>query len=213
MCYLAINTYYIEPTSPMNRLLYIILFITLLASCTPFRIYVRINQNGYPALTEQQRVEIRQFANNRQNDTGKYLVEITAKDVYPVLKKNQYTWLHFWTPFCKGENCKPLWYYDKIALNAKSKGLQSMLISNSYSYRSVKSQVKSYSDDVYVIKNAVYGSTIGKNHKAFINDFVEDGYISKPNLFSNLIFKGDSLVYYGSNISTAIVDSVVNATR
>lgn len=197
----------------MNKRLYIIILLIVLSSCTPVCIKLYINQNGYPALTEQQRSEIRQFSDDRQNDTSKFLVEITAKDVYPILKKSEYTWLHFWTPYCRGDNCKPVWFYDKIAQNAKSKGLYSLLISTSYSYRSAKSQVKNYSDDVYVIKNSVYGSTIGKNRTYFIDQFVEDGYLPEQILHSNLIFKKDSLVYFGGSISTAIVDSVIAATQ
>ena len=187
---------------------YLLLFTLLLfaGSC------ITISINGYRFLTEEQRSEIRQFGAAPKDDSlGKYLAEITAKDLYTSFDREQYTWVHVWVPYCKSENGKPLFYYDNILETHKNKGLQLFLISNVYNYKPVKQQIQDYGPDVYVIKHDSYGKRTGKNLKAFGWEMMEAGYIDTRRFGGNMIFKGDSLVYQGYKISNAIMDSVIAA--
>ncbi|MCB9044962.1 MAG: hypothetical protein H6550_02360 [Chitinophagales bacterium] len=189
-----------------------LLFITVcLSSC--FNFYIAINDTDYYYLKDEQRAELRQFGDPYIPDSnGHYLVEITAKDVCASILEHTYTWLHHWVPYCSGENCKPLFYYNNIIKTQEQKeDIQMFLISNSYEYKTVKKQVKNFDRDVYVLKNDRYGHKVGKNSKAFAKEMHDAGYFDVPTFWSDMIFKGDSLIYKGNLISNAIVDSVIAA--
>lgn len=209
MCYLVIPKHHFMTKYTINKALYIAGILVMFSSC----ITIRINQNDYKDLTAKQLSEVKQFSDDYDASEKGFVTEITAKDIYPSFKENEYTWVHFWVPYCKSDNCKPLWFYDNISTKQKSNGVKLFLTSITYDYRIIKSQITKFSDRVYVLKDSVYGHKVGKNQTRFIEEIVADGYMNEPTRHSDLIFKGDSLVFYGNMITSAKIDSVIKATQ
>lgn len=193
----------------MNK--YLLLIFLLMSSCAPF---ILINDNYYRGLTKEQLQEVRQFGDPPVTDSSeKFLVEITVNDLVSSLKNAPYTWVHTWVPYCKGEHCMPLSYYDNILQKHKDKGVQLFLISSTYSYKSVKKQVPYFSQDVYVIQDERYGHSHGNNLTYFREELRYKTKIPQKTLYSDLLFKGDSLIYTTNLMTTAKMDSVIRATE
>lgn len=185
----------------------------LLASCAPL---ILINDNDYRSLSESQLAQVRPFGTPMPADSNKkFVVEITARDLIASFDDAEYTWVQRWVPHCKGPQCKPLYYYDKILQDNKDKGLQHYLISSTYDYWDIKKQMPYYSGDIYALKDARYGHNHGKNIRNFLQELIDSGYITETDRGSNMIFKGDSLIYcdYSSMISSDVVDSVISANQ
>jgi|GEM_PF-6901239 len=180
------------------------------SSC--WNLYVCVNDTTYLYLTDEQKAEIRQFSDPPLPDTvERYVTEITAKDLYTSFGNNKYTWTYLWVPGCGSENCKPLFYYDNIIKTQEHKGLQLFLISNTYSYKSVKKRMAGFSGTVYVLKFARYGHKTGKNSRLFGQEMMNAGYLKDAYFGGHMVYKGDSLIYNGSAMSNAIMDSVLAA--
>lgn len=191
----------------MNK--YLLLILLLMSSCAPF---ILINDNYYRGLTKEQLQEVRKFGDPAVTDSvKKFLVEITVNDLVSSLDNATYTWVHLWVPYCKGEHCMPLGYYDNILQQYKDKGVQLFLISSTYSYNSVKKQVPYFSQDVYVIQDERYGHNHGRNVTYFREELRYKTKIRQKLLYSDLLFKGDSLIYTTNLMTIAKMDSVIRA--
>lgn len=192
----------------MNK--YLLLILLLMSSCAPF---ILINDNYYRGLTKEQLQEVRKFGDPPVKDSSeKFLVEITVNDLVSSLDNATYTWVHSWVPYCKGEHCMPLGYYDNILQQHKHRGVQLFLISSTYSYNSVKKQVPYFSQDVYVIQDERYGHNHGNNLTYFREELRYKTKIPQKILYSDLLFKGDSLIYTTNMMTNAKMDSVIRAT-
>lgn len=193
----------------MNK--YLLLILLLMSSCAPF---ILINDNYYRGLTKEQLQEVRTFGDPPVTDSSKkFLVEITVNDLVSSFKNAPYTWVHTWVPYCKGEHCMPLSYYDNILQQHKGDGVQLFLISSTYSYKSVKQQVPYFSGDVYVIQDERYGHSHGNNLNYFREELRYKSKIPQKTLYSDLLFKDDSLIYTTNHMTNAKMDSVIRATK
>lgn len=189
----------------MNR--YLLLVLLLMSSCAPF---ILINDNYYRALTDEQFAELRQYGDTGVVDSAsKYLVEITVDDIVQAMKQAKYTWLHQWVPYCPGETCMPLYYYDNILQQYKDLGVQLLMVSSSYTYNSVKKQVPYYGGEVYVLKDEIYGHNHGKNVRKFETELRAKTRTGVGILHKDMLYKGDSLIYTTNLMTAAKMDSVI----
>ncbi len=192
----------------MPRLLYPLLLLLLCSSCV-----IAINENGYRELSTAKRQQLRQYPSPYvPTDTPATLVEITGDDIKTELSRNDYTWIHMWKPYCKGPHCMPLYYYDKIATDFKPRQVKSFTISRLYADPTLWSELANGSrhDNVYVLKDAVYGHKAGKGWKKFLCEIINEDNICRAQP-THTIFKKDKLIYHGSDISAAIMDSVLRS--
>lgn len=192
----------------MRPYLYTTLLV-LFASCAPF---IYINDNEYRILSNEQRSELRQFGDPPVTDSSdKYLVEITVDDLVSSFSKAKYTWVHIWVPFCSGENCKPLYYYDNIMQKHQQMSWQMFMISTSYDYKNTKKQLPYFGGDIYVIKDSLYGHNHGKNLIKFETELKEKAVIDSPIRYMDMLFRGDTLIYNTDLMTNAKMDSVIAA--
>lgn len=186
------------------------LILFLHSSCAPL---VYINDDGYRNLTDEQFKNIRQFNDPPPTDEAdKYIVEMTTDDLVKSFDKANYTWVYQWVPYCGANECRPLFYYDRILDGCKDKGMQLFIISNVYTYSSVKKRADQYSGDIYVLRDEDYGHKTGKRRNKFAEELIAGGHIqSREDFYDHMIFRGDSLIYSCSNskMSSATMDSVL----
>ncbi|XZF13508.1 hypothetical protein ACTHGU_17145 [Chitinophagaceae bacterium MMS25-I14] len=187
----------------------VLLFIFLtLNSC------ITINENGYRGVSKSYKSKLVPFdiatadAPYDQKQSLR-LTEVTAAEMKPYLKKNAYTWIYMWIPYCRAESCMPMSYYTKIAIQSADKGLKLMMLSQIYDSSIIARQVvrSGFKGNIYVAKDAVYGHKMRKNRLGFTKDLSGHDNLMDP----QLLFKGDSLVWSGEFMTAAKMDSLINA--
>lgn len=162
-------------------------------------------------MTTAQKSQIKQHPHNYDSSSkDNYCVEITAKDVTNAFEQQKYTWIYFWVPYCKDTVCKPLFYYDLIINKFRKKSAELYLISQIYDFNVLKQQSSNFSNNIYTLKDDYYGHNMYRSRRLFTNELLDGNPISKFTP-SHLVFKNDSLIYYGVHISSQIMDSVLNA--
>lgn len=185
--------------------------LLILSSC------IHINSNGYYTLSKKQRAELRPFSieatdSVRNQQAQLSIVEIKAADVRQIQHKYHYTWLHYWIPYCKSDHCYPLYYYERIERAHRSEGLKYVLLSQVYDRHMIVPHLSraTLDRDIYVPKDAYYGHGMFRARDRFMNELLHDPkmYGARP---MHSIFRDTQLVYYGSDMSAAIMDSILKA--
>ena len=197
----------------MKPIYYSILLLFFLSSCL-----VTINENDFRTLNKKDLTCIHSFYIDstdvtRNQNTNLYLTEITGSDLKRCLKKYPYTWVYIWRPFCKGPNCKPLFYYEKIDRAVRAKGVKFMLISQLYDIKNIQRHIQrsTFDREIYVMKDKEYGHKLTPARLKLAQEIAPEYYGKKlPWMEDYLIFKGDTLIYQGGNVSASILDSVLH---
>lgn len=197
---------------PGKRILPVLILTAFFSSC----ISMKINDNSYRSLTQDELGALKQFsitetdAVRAQKDHFS-LVEITGPDISKCLQKYPYTLVYLWKPYCKGENCKPLFYYERIDRRFRAKSVKLLMVSETYEYRLIKGNTErsTFDRDLYVIKDLEYGHNHSQAEKKIIKEITrpED---RKKGAGRYLVFKKDNLIYRGSEISERIMDSILS---
>lgn len=185
--------------------------VFFLSSC------ISLNPNGYKYLTTTGRQQLKPFSvdslsNRAERSNWQYtLTELTGSDMKQVLQHEKYTWIYFWLPYCKGPHCRGMFYNEKISDQFASKGVRLIMLSQIYDSAVIVPQVRlsGFSQPVYVIKDSAYTHNTRKNRDRFVYEITGDKEISKQRP-AHLIFKGDSLIYSGVDMSAHIMDSVLS---
>jgi len=172
--------------------------------------------NDHNRLDTQQLKLIKQFSLGetdavRDQKNNLSLVEITGADISESLEKYPYCIVYLWDVNCPGEHCKPLYYYEDIEKKFRDKGVKLFMISETYQYDMIKGNAErsAFDRDLYVLKDSVYGHKLAKSRMRFYNEMTS-GKGSKKDLYRYFIFKKNNLIYYGSDMSEQLVDSVLN---
>ena len=197
----------------MKPIYYSLFLVFFLSSCL-----VAINENDFRTMGKKDFPFIHSFCIDstdipRNQHTNLYLTEITGNDFKRCLKKYPYTWVYIWRPFCKGPSCKPLYYYDKIDKAARSKGVKFMLISQLYDIKNIKRHIErsTFDREIYVMKDKEYGHKLTPARIKLTQEIVPEFSGKKLQMMEDyLIFRGDTLIYQGGNISARILDSVLH---
>lgn len=139
------------------------------------------------------------------------LTEIDGSDLKKILQHEKYTWIYYWIPYCKGPHCMGMHFNEKISDQFAAKGVRLIMLSQVYDSVLIAPQVRlsGFGQPVYVIKDSVYTHNMRKNRDRFTFEITGDKKIQKMRP-SHLVFKGDSLIYYGAEMSAHIMDSVLN---
>lgn len=169
---------------------------------------ISINSNGYRQLSIDQRKYIGPY-NGGLKTPGTVLTEIEAGDIKQAFAEHQYIWVYMWVPYCKGDACKPLNYYDRIAALQRQQDVSLFIVSQIYDLKPVSKAIPdSFPHTVYVIKDSVYGHNMYKGRAAFTRALVPDATIASSTP-AHMVFKGNKLVYWAADISQTVLDSVV----
>jgi hypothetical protein len=185
-----------------------------------FQSCITINPNGYSDLTKTGQSRLRQFSVDSLNvsainpDGSFSLTEVTGAEVKKVFQKEQFTWIYFWIPYCHGATCRPMNYYEKISNGYAPKGVRYIMLSQVYDSALIAKhiQLSGFNSPLYVIKDAQYGHNLKRNRDRFTSEIIKDRTISRQ-WPAHVVFKGDSLIYAGLDMSAAIMDSVLGRAR
>lgn len=172
---------------------------------------VEINTNNYRSLKRSEKKQVVPFdlqARSNKDSAGRFcLQELNAGEVKNVQAAHAYTWVHLWIPYCKGPSCHPPYYYDRIRQKA-GKDVALMLVSRTYDYSLIARLVErsSYPLPVYVVSDARYGRGMPRASFRFARELT-----GIKGLFhdEHLIFRKDTLIYSGPDMTPAIMDSVL----
>ncbi len=191
--------------------------IVLLMMCVLGSCVVEINGNGYKSMTDTQKKHLKKFSidstdavEDPKNNLA--LTEITGNDVKKVFNKYSYTWVLLWKPWCHGAHCYPLYYYERIDREHRNKNVKFLPVSLVYNKQQIKQHLEKsdFDRDIFVLNDGVYGNNIKSSKKKFLEDMSTNATLVKESP-AHLVYKGDKLIYYGENMSSKIMDSVLSS--
>ncbi len=137
-----------------------IILILLIYACG----IIRINENGYRDLTKSEKKLILPFNGKDEidNNGSKFIYEINISDIKSILKKNKFTWIHLWRPYCSSDYCQNINYFSDLEDKFINKDFHLLLISETYDISIIKDIVKKtrFIKPIYVLQDAYYGHKI-----------------------------------------------------
>lgn len=188
------------------------LFLFLFSSCG----VIIINENNYRSLKVSEKRNIKPYKDNilysnLAIEQDNYIYEINTNDIKTYLKKQKYTWIHLWRPFCSTDYCQNINYFSVLEDKYKKKELRLLLISETYDINIINNIVKEnkYNKQIYVLQDAYYGHKIMKTRKKFIKEINNNNLKMSKYGFDNYFFKDTILIYSGNIINKEIIDSLI----
>ncbi len=195
----------------MKKYIILIIFcIIFLSSCL-----ISINDVNYRFLNKKEKLFFTEFhidttKNKLTNNDSLLIQEITADNLKRLIKKNEFTCVYIWKPYCSGTSCMSLDYYSSIQNKFSSYNFNIIIVSLTYNIVEIKKQINNsnYQNQIYVIKyNENYGNNIFKVYRNFVYDFSD----YKINKFYPIYFyyKDTNLLHTSDNINTNLIDSLL----
>ena len=188
----------------MKNLLFFLLALQL-GSCG------LINGVGYKSLTKTQKRELTTLDtyNSIKDTTVFRLVMADGGRLKTLLQEEEYTWVYYWIPYCGSPACRPLNFYEKLAKGA-DKNMRLLIVSQIYDYTDVqqKLELDRYMHPILVPHIQVYGRDMYRARKHFTADLTGDKILSKHTP-AHMLFRHDSLIYSGGDMTASILDSVL----
>jgi len=186
--------------------------ILLLTSCG----IIMINENDYRSLTDSNKNLIRPFdiellSEKANNNEQLFLYEINTNDIKNCIRKQKYTWVHLWRPFCPTESCQNINYYLNVENELKHYDFEFLLISETYDFNSIENAVKNsfYDKPIFVLQDLYYGHKIKPNRLKFYNEFKNE-YSPKTRIgFDDYLFKDSVLIFVGDGLNEHRIDSLI----
>lgn len=191
-----------------------LLILTLLTLCACGA--VMIGENNYRLLSDSQKKFIRPFdqaivSSQVNNGEQLYLYEINTDNVKEVLASNRYTWIHVWPPNCHGTMCENINYFQRISDKLKAKGVEFLLISNSYDLLEIRKKLANseYNKPIFVFQDSYYGHKSDKARLDFHDAFKNSQISATKYGFSDYLFRDTTLIYGGNDLTGERVDSLM----
>ena len=128
-----------------------------------------------------------------------------------MLKKNKFTWIHLWRPYCSSDYCQSINYFSDLEDKFINKDFHLLLISETYDISIIKDIVKKtrFIKPIYVLQDAYYGHKIKKNRIKFVKEIDSNHLILPKSGFDNYVFKDTVLIFSSNEINTGIIDSLI----
>ncbi len=195
---------------------FLVLFIFIFTSCG----VILINENNYRSLTVSEKRKIKPYKDfllysNSATEQNNYLYEINTNNIKTHLKKQKYTWIHLWRPFCSADYCQNIDYFSVLEDKFKNKGLRLLLISETYDIGAITTilEENKFKKQVYILQDAYYGHKIMKNRKQFIQEINNNNLKISKYGFDNYFFKDTLLIYSANVINKQIIDSLITVSE
>ncbi len=192
--------------------IFVFLLAIMLQSCV-----ISINESGYRFLTEKDKLNFKPFSmevlEKSYNHKDSIIVyEINSADIKEITNHHKFTWVVLWAPYCSLKDCKilPDLMCDKY-IKYKSKDVQTILISNSYNIKEIRS-VLSHSNSncpIFVLQNSIYGEKQGRAFKKFAMELDNNSIFKDKKSADNFIFKDTLLIESVWDINAAKIDSII----
>lgn len=190
------------------RILLILLTIIALDSC------ISVNTNGYERLSANDLKHFKPYASEiagfTKNDPADPVIyEINSIDLKKELKKNKYTWIHLWRPYCTAEACENINY----PMNTAAKNnIGYYLVATSYDLKAIKESIErtQYAKPVCILQNSYYKKAGSFNGKTKSLSQLSKEINNNPKLNSKYIdeyfFKDTLLIYTGSPVNKTLLN-------
>ncbi len=188
------------------------IILTLLTGCG----MILINENEYRNLTDADSSVLRPFnleivSQYVDNSSNLVLYEINTNDFGKLLRKQKYTWIHLWRPFCPSEVCQNINYYLNAANKLKHLDLEFLLVSESYDIYSIKNCLRNsfYNRPIYVLQDSYYGHKIRPTRLKFYREIVARPPLKTRIGFEDYLFEDTTLIFAGNGLDTGGIDSLI----
>lgn len=193
--------------SKMYKTIFLCGIIFLCYSCG----IIQINENNYDKLTEKDKKKIKTFNESLSNEIGSTsfaIYEINTTEIKNQLKKNNFTWVHLWAPYCKGDECKRLSYYTELKKKYSNFNLKIYVTSIFYDVTLINEIVlnNKYEEPIYVLQNSYFGKNMSKAQKKLNQELTNT---QEKKWFSEYLFKDTILLYKGYDINGPLLDSLI----
>ena len=176
-----------------------------------------INENNYRGLKESEKKFIKPFnidllSENVTKSDSLFLYEINSKYISECTLKSKYIWVHLWRPFCNTEYCQNINYFSNLAENYKGDGLELLMISESYDFKSIQNciQNSNFNKTIFVLEDSYYGHKLRSNRLMLFNDFNKDNSIETKIGYSDYLFKDSTIIFIGNKLNSHLLDSLIH---
>ena len=189
-----------------------VLILLLLSSCV-----IEINENGYRSLTDEAKRHVRPFTIDLLNQKHNYrdsiiLYEISSRDLKQIIKKNKYTWVHFWAPHCSSKSCINVTnLMNEVEEKEKQYDFAELLISTEYDFENLKQRLNNskFTQPVFILTDSIYGHKNGKALRLFASEIDNNNLINKNKYFGEYFFCDTLLTVATWNLTPQQIDSIV----
>tara|TARA_R110002050_G_scaffold299169_1_gene464042 strand:+ start:610 stop:1215 length:606 start_codon:yes stop_codon:yes gene_type:complete len=196
----------------LRKIPIILMLAILLKSC----ITIEIGESGYRSLTSYEKNYIKPFEdagliNSNTTNDSLHIFEINSEDLKSIIKKQDYTWIHIWNPYCSDESCINIEYFEKLENKYQHLGLNLVFISSTYDIQQITSTVKNsgFSKEVYVLESAYYGNKLKDMRKKLYFDLNPKANQDDNFLYDDFIFSNDMQIYKGTEINDSIIEVLI----
>jgi len=178
-----------------------------------------VNENEYRGLTKEEKERIKPFDLNivtkTVNNDSLYLYEINSSNIKRCTKVFPFTFIHLWRPFCAAQSCQNINYYENLQDEFKSKGLQLLLISETYGFSDIRNILKhsSFTKPIFVLQDSHFGHKIRKGHLIVSKELAQKEIAAMRGGFDDYLFCDTVLIYRGINLNTNKIDSLLQNTN
>ena len=187
----------------MKKILFFLLALPV-SSC------ITINSIGYKSLSTTQKKALTTLDSYEAiRDTPFKLVMTDGRKLRALMQPEEYTWVHYWIPYCNSPVCRPLSYYQKLA-NGTGTKMRMLTVSQVYDYEDIQAKfyIDGYSKPILVPNALLYERGTNRARRHFTADLTGDKALSKQKP-THMIFRHDSLIYSGGDMTASILDSVL----
>ncbi len=193
------------------KLLFASTLLLLISGCG----MIEINESGYRSISSLESHHIKPFEASKEpsdcKELDRFMVyEINSKQILDTIKKQPYTWVHIWLPYCPNESCTNINQYENLENKYKNKGLNLLFISKSYDLSRIISTANqsNFSKSIYVLDGAYFGYKNKEISKKLYQDLNTNAQEDDNYFYTDYLFKGDTLVYMGYEVSDSIIQSI-----
>lgn len=195
----------------MKKFILFSIVLLLLQSC-----FIHINESGYRSLNYVKNLHIKSLEaiNNIDSfntENNKNIYKVNTENIFDIANNHEYTWVHIWNPYCPNDNCVNIGQFEELADHYKSKGLKLVFTSTSYDLKKIFTIAdnSSFRKPIYVLDGEYYGVKLKKIRQKLYMDLNKEAKEDDVFFHDDYVFKGDSLIYFGSNITDSIMDKLI----
>lgn len=175
-----------------------------------------IGENYFRLLNESQLKSIKPFdpaiiSSTVNNSAQLYIYEINSENVREVISNNRYTWVHIWPPYCHADACENINYFQRVSDHLKDKGVEFLLVSNSYWFPDIKKKLANseYNKPIFVLQDSYYGHKMDKARMQLYNEFRNSQTPEVKYGYTDFFFRDTTLIFGGTGLTREMVDSLI----
>jgi hypothetical protein len=174
-----------------------------------------VNVNGYTKLTGDEKKAISPFSIDSVNVNIDYskrfaIEEITGPDVEKIIKRQKYTWVFLWAPWC---NSFDPGYFKGIQKfeDSLNGDLKIVVVAISYDLDYVIDMLKksNYKSLIYVLDNSRYGEYMTRSQTMFNNEIDKSKLFKKDKYATHYFFENEKLIWADYTADTATISKLI----